>query len=247
MALMRPTVSLLAALAASLAPALASDNPGAPDYGTTNLSYVQIPGVAFIPQSSSGVTAVAGNGLSGQTLRLVGGSGATYFSAPVQVPSGALLKSLDLNACDNTGTGGDVTLNLVAADALGNVAAASATLSTAGTGCQTLTEDLSGLALAVDNHAHHYWLVATMTNAGAGPIVGLAGAVVGYQLQVSPAPGTPTFLDVPTNHPFFQFIEALAASGITGGCGGGNYCPDNPVTRGQMAVFLAKALGLQFQ
>jgi hypothetical protein len=52
---------------------------------------------------------------------------------------------------------------------------------------------------------------------------------------------------VPTSHPYFQFIQALAASGITGGCGGGNYCPDNPVTRGQMAVFLAKALGLQFQ
>jgi hypothetical protein len=51
---------------------------------------------------------------------------------------------------------------------------------------------------------------------------------------------------VPTGHNFFQFIEALAASGITGGCGNGNYCPDNAVTRGQMAVFLAKALGLQF-
>ena len=31
------------------------------------------------------------------------------------------------------------------------------------------------------------------------------------------------------------------AEGITGGCGGGNYCPDNPVTRAQMAVFLLKA------
>jgi hypothetical protein len=69
---------------------------------------------------------------------------------------------------------------------------------------------------------------------------------VGYRLQVSPAPATPTFGDVPTDHPFYQFIEALAASEITGGCGGGNYCPDNPLTRGQMAVFLAKALGLHF-
>ncbi len=30
--------------------------------------------------------------------------------------------------------------------------------------------------------------------------------------------------------------------GITGGCGNGNYCPNNPVTRQQMAVFLLKAL-----
>ena len=69
---------------------------------------------------------------------------------------------------------------------------------------------------------------------------------VRYRLQVSPAPEVATFNDVPTNHPFFQFIEALAASGITGGCGGGNYCPDAPLTRGQMAVFLSKALGLHW-
>jgi hypothetical protein len=53
---------------------------------------------------------------------------------------------------------------------------------------------------------------------------------------------------VPTSHPFFQFIEALASSGITGGCQASPplYCPDSPLTRGQMAVFLAKALGLDW-
>ena len=75
---------------------------------------------------------------------------------------------------------------------------------------------------------------------------GLYNISVRYRLQVSPPPGTATFGDVPTNHPFFQFIEALAASGITGGCGSGNYCPDAPLTRGQMAVFLSKALGLHW-
>src|SRR5262249_40435624 len=65
-------------------------------------------------------------------------------------------------------------------------------------------------------------------------------------LPVSPAPATATFNDVPTDHPFFRYIEALHASGITGGCSASPllYCPDNPVTRGQVAVFLAKALGL---
>ncbi len=33
-------------------------------------------------------------------------------------------------------------------------------------------------------------------------------------------------------------------AGITGGCGGGNYCPSDPNTRGQMAVFLVKTFGL---
>jgi hypothetical protein len=69
---------------------------------------------------------------------------------------------------------------------------------------------------------------------------------VRYKLQVSPAPASATFGDVPTDHPFFRFVEALAASGITAGCGGGNFCPNDPITRGQMAVFLAAALGLHF-
>ncbi len=67
-----------------------------------------------------------------------------------------------------------------------------------------------------------------------------------YRLQVSPAPGLATFTDVPTTHPFFKFVEALYSSGITAGCGGGKYCPDSPLTRGQMAVFLATALGLHW-
>jgi hypothetical protein len=71
-------------------------------------------------------------------------------------------------------------------------------------------------------------------------------ARVGWFRQVSPAPATATFTDVPTGHPFFQFVEALARSGITAGCGGGNFCPDAPLTRGQMAVFLSVALGLHF-
>jgi hypothetical protein len=49
------------------------------------------------------------------------------------------------------------------------------------------------------------------------------------------------FADVPCPSQFADWIEQLAAEGITGGCGGGNYCPNNPVTRQQMAVFLLKA------
>jgi hypothetical protein len=37
-----------------------------------------------------------------------------------------------------------------------------------------------------------------------------------------------------------DWIEQLYNEGITGGCGTGIYCPNNPVTRAQMAVFLLK-------
>jgi hypothetical protein len=77
--------------------------------------------------------------------------------------------------------------------------------------------------------------------------VAFGAAVVHWRRTVSPAPAAATFpSDVPTSHPFFRFVEALAASGISGGCGPGAYCPDSAVTRGEMAVFLATALGLHW-
>jgi hypothetical protein len=54
---------------------------------------------------------------------------------------------------------------------------------------------------------------------------------------------TGRFADVPTTHPFCGFIERLAADGITGGCSATNFCPDDPITRGQMAVFIEAAVG----
>jgi hypothetical protein len=53
--------------------------------------------------------------------------------------------------------------------------------------------------------------------------------------------GATGFADVPTNHPVAAWIKQLAAEGITGGCGNGNYCPDATVTRAQMAVFLLRS------
>ena len=50
-----------------------------------------------------------------------------------------------------------------------------------------------------------------------------------------------SFPDVPTTYWSYPHVEALLHSGITAGCGGGNYCPTVSVDRWQMAVFLAKA------
>jgi len=215
----------------------------APEYGTTAVTYVQVAGSAFVPLvSPSSYTTTA----SGHILRTAGGAGGSlvYFAAPINIPSGALVKSLELDECDPTGVAGYVQGSLIESDRLGNIIASAPYLESDGLGCKTLTADLTSLNMVADNHTKHFWLEALV---GVADNVGLAGMVVGYQLQVSPAPATATFLDVPTSNLFFQYVEALAASGITGGCGSGNFCPNNPVTRGQMAVFLAKALGLQFQ
>jgi PKD domain-containing protein/beta-propeller repeat-containing protein/all-beta uncharacterized protein/S-layer family protein len=61
---------------------------------------------------------------------------------------------------------------------------------------------------------------------------------------VPPAPAGQRFLDVPLSSTFANHIEEMAVRGITVGCGGGNYCPQAAVTRGQMAAFLVRAFGL---
>ncbi len=91
----------------------------------------------------------------------------------------------------------------------------------------------------VDNFAYSYAVEVQM-----GASQSFRAVRVFHRRQVSPAPATATFADVPTTDSRFRFVEALVAAGITGGCGGGGYCPDTPVTRGQMAVFLAVGLGL---
>ncbi len=58
-------------------------------------------------------------------------------------------------------------------------------------------------------------------------------------------PAAPYFTDVTAAHPFFKFIQKMKQLGITSGCTASAYCPNDPVTRGQMAVFIVRArLGL---
>jgi streptogramin lyase len=61
-----------------------------------------------------------------------------------------------------------------------------------------------------------------------------------------PPPATGIFGDVPPSDPLAPWIEELYALGITAGCSGPPllFCPNSPVTRGQMAVFLVTTFPL---
>ncbi|MBL8233913.1 MAG: SBBP repeat-containing protein [Bryobacterales bacterium] len=54
-------------------------------------------------------------------------------------------------------------------------------------------------------------------------------------------PAAPYFGDVPGTHPQYRHIQKMRELGITSGCTATNYCPDEPVTRAQMALFLVRA------
>lgn len=52
-----------------------------------------------------------------------------------------------------------------------------------------------------------------------------------------------TFTDVPDSSQFHDAINNLSNAGITRGCGGTLFCPQDPVKRQQMAAFLNRGLG----
>ncbi len=60
-------------------------------------------------------------------------------------------------------------------------------------------------------------------------------------VQQSLTPVSP-FSDVPATYPFAGSISLLKANGLSAGCGGGQYCPEDPMTRAEMAAFIIRAL-----
>jgi hypothetical protein len=65
-----------------------------------------------------------------------------------------------------------------------------------------------------------------------------------WRRQISDPPASHTFFDVFPGDWYYSAVEALVGAGITVGCDPHNFCPDRPVTRAEVAAFLARALGL---
>ena len=166
----------------------------------------------------------------------------------MHLPNGAVVTRIQLQGCDfNAGSNLGVALHssTITAGAESETTR-TASRSPAGRRAAVSSPRTWAFRATVTNQTRTYFLELGHGGVIDGSIRFFAVRLY-YHLQVSPAPATATFPnDVPTTHTFFRFIEALAASGITGGCGAGSYCPDAPVTRGQMSVFLATALGLHF-
>lgn len=228
-------------------PGVQSDGPApaaGPAFGVSTNSAVTYAAHAFVPIDSSAAYAY---GLLGGNLALYHTGGSYYFEAPVHLPTGSLIQSVEFRFCDTNATSGfNSYLTINDKTGAGGVSQPAMVSSTAGEtpGCINRTFTPAS-PIQVDNDTKAYTLEANLGAAGDSSIV-LCQARIYYRLQVSPAPAVATFTDVPTSHPFFRFVEALVSAGITGGCGSGLYCPNNPVTRGQMAVFLSAALGLHF-
>jgi hypothetical protein len=215
--------------------------PRGDTYGAGSTTNHVLQAYAFEPFSGAGANFIL------NSFGSRGCSSPCSFEAPVMLPAGAVILGMELEACD-TDAAASVSAGLYRQTQLEGAFSPLAGVSTglaATPGCASFNVSLAP-AHTVDNHTGSY--LAQVTISGATTIATRFQAVrFVYVLQVSAAPAAATFPnDVPTSHPFFRFVEALAAAGITGGCSAGSFCPNDPVTRGQMAVFLATALGLHF-
>ena len=216
-------------------------------FGTTNDATSTVSAYDFSPIDST--THYEHPVIQGNFLLTSASPYGAFYATP-ELPRGALLQGMSVAYCNGNPPGGDDFLVILEdTDAAGNFLGVLGTVTAhANDQCTSQSVDLSGLNYTV-NMPSHRLLVWTIF--GPDPpvdaIVGVGTVGVTYRLQVSRGPLTPTFGDVPTTDPAYRYVEAVAASGITAGCGGGQYCPDQPVTRRQMAVFLSKALGLSYR
>lgn len=164
----------------------------------------------------------------------------------VNIPSGAALAGYTVWLTDNSATGQiryylyrTNLINNVSANLLGYNSGVAAT-----PGIFRSFRDIPGADHRVLNDRAAYWICIEASQTGSA--LRSSGVTFWYHLAISPAPASPSFSDVPTFHPFFREIEALARSGITTGFSDGTYRPNIAVTRQAMAAFLSRALGLHW-
>jgi hypothetical protein len=224
------------------------------EFGTTDEGITIISFTDFVPASSD--TTYNSDFATGGTRWPTAGS-APILMAPVRgIPNGATVTEVQFHFVDDSAPG-DITVGFgeFHSDASGGANPGSSTyVLLSSTGMPGDTEVHMGTSVPIryqqdvdtDGTIETVDYVAYALTSVFNGDVAIRSVRFLWRRNVSPAPLLPTFADVLPLHPYFRHIEALANSGITSGCGGGNFCPDRPVTRGEMAVFLAKALGLHW-
>jgi ELWxxDGT repeat protein len=103
-------------------------------------------------------------------------------------------------------------------------------------------EQLAREGITAGCDAGNYCPGSAVTRAQLAPLLLRAEHDAGY---LPPAASGEVFADVPADGWASSWIEQLAREGITAGCSARDYCPESPVTRAQLAVFLSRAFDLR--
>jgi hypothetical protein len=217
-------------------PRFATTRQAPDEFGTKDYTVTSISAMSFVPADSSDTYI---SSLCCLSRIFTDGAGELYAS--VSIPSGAIIDFIGLESYSTCEGIVGVELWQQTHGFTSGIATFSSTAHSYDT-----DYNASPIGYQLPANVHQALAIQVEMSNNCVNWPALSWVEIWWRRAVSPAPGAATFNDVPTDHPFFQFVEALSASGITGGCGNNNYCPDAPLTRGQMAVFLSKALGLHW-
>jgi len=223
---------------------------------TSNLNGVLEPGETVVVEPSWKNTTTAPLTFTGTASNLTGPGGPTYSIPDSTADYGTVAPGATANCYDATAAHDCYLMTVSGARPVAHWDATFTESLTDGLG-KTWTMHVGNSFTDVPTSQQFYKFIETIFHNG---ITGGCGAgtycptnsVTRAQMAVFllksahgssfvPPPCTGIFADVACPSLFADWIEELSAEGITGGCGGANYCPDNPVTRAQMAVFLLKA------
>jgi len=217
-------------------PRFATTRQAPTEFGTLQYTVTTVSATSFLPDHSGDTY---GTALCCLSRYFDDGDGELY--ATVNIPAGAVIDYIGLDSYSFCAGVVGVELWEVGAGSTSGIATFSSSAHSYATdfnstpiGWQLPSNTSRALAIQVElSNACENWPA-------------LSWVEIWWRRVVSNPPAFPTFNDVPVNDFGYPYIEALNASGITGGCANGSFCPDNPVTRRQMAIFLAKALGLHW-
>ena len=233
--------SLVALFAANLfaqqpAPARLATTRQAPNsFGVDVYTATSVSAVAFFPNDEDEWYHTTGSFARNGNTNTV-----QEFYASIDIPAGAVIDFIGLNSTTDTDGALGVAMYERYADG---------TFHTIGTFSSTVhgwDTDFNVTPIGWTHTSNSGQTLVLNIESASLPTPQFFGYVEVWWKRTVSSPVGQTFADVPPSDFGYQYIEALAASGITGGCGGGNYCPDANLTRRQMAIFLAKALGLHW-
>lgn len=125
------------------------------------------------------------------------------FAAPVSLPTGARIRQVDFFYDDTTGTDMTVALRRVTGTDTANLQELVTVSSAGNTGKGRASS--GPLNFTVDNELSQYSLVIRVIAATSN--LKFRSVAIHWQRQISPAPLSATFGDVPTSHPYFRAIE----------------------------------------
>lgn len=221
----------------SLPVAISGFNPSSGPQGTevviTGVNFVGATVVKFNTTNATALTVDSNTQISA-TVPAGAATGAitvtTGYGSVVSGSAFSVLPTLLSITPDNAPVAGGTTITIT-----GSNFRSGATVQLRSQGSNPVTLNMTNVAVS-----------NTTTLTARTPTSGLSGGAL-YDVIVTntdtnsttlPSAFMADFLDVAPTSGFRPFIEKLVRNKVTAGCGGGNYCPSNGVTRAQMSVFL---------